>query len=93
MLYKGTAAAAVPLHSMQFYISKVIIAPEGGGGTYFLHRKRGMLWLYIHAKYCEPGCNTFRFMIFLFFSGAPLVTPLKGGEGVIFFSYRKRGMA
>ena len=84
MLYKGTAAAAVTLHSMRFYISKEIIAPEGGG-AYFLHRKRGMVWLYIHAKYFEPGCNIFRFMIFLFFSGAPPSDAPEGGEGVIFF--------
>ena len=49
MLYKGTAAVAVPLHSMQFYISKVIIAPEGGGGHIF-YIGRGVWYGYIYMQ-------------------------------------------
>ena len=51
MLYKGTAAAAVPLHSMQFYISKVIIAPEGGEGEgHIFCIGRGVCYGYIYMQ-------------------------------------------
>ena len=48
MLYKGTAAAAVTLHSMRFYISKEIIAPEGGGHIFYIGR--GVWYGYIYMQ-------------------------------------------
>ena len=51
-----------------------------------------MVWLYIHAKYFEPGCNIFRFMIFLFFSGAPPSDAPEGGGGRDFFFHIGKGV-